>query len=295
MTRILAFALTTLAVVATALAADARPVAGGPPPSPFTIDWPGTPATSNPLPGAHALALFDEDAWNRASVCPLTRSAAQPAAPGLLRCNYTEVATLAVGGGELWLGVAPERHEHDGMYAYTENVVIVIGGGSPRVAHTLVQWSHHVPDCFAEVQMRRQRVVDLDGDGVTELCIESLAERGGGLFQVMNLEEQHQRWYPAERSRGFSAWSLEPGAGRLARRSTLDERCPRTGYRPFVPTRPHADPLGWRARVQGRDRAGQAIGARLVERADAGCGWEREPIRHRAESPARRRTPGDGR
>jgi len=269
----LVFALSVWVVLGSP--ARAQSVAGGPPPSPFTIDWPGTLAAQNPRPEDHALALFEEDEWNRAPVCPLARASVQPDAPDLLRCEHTGVATLPVGGGELWLGVAPEHHEHDGMYAYTENIVIVIGGAQPRVAHTLVQWRHHVPDCFAEVQMRRQRVLDLDHDGETELCIESVAERGGGLFQVMSLGEHHQRWYPAERSRGFSAWSLDLGAGRLVRRSTLDGSCPRTGYRPFVPTQAYGDAIGWRVTVQGADRAGQQIGARLVRRHEAGCGWER--------------------
>lgn len=264
-----------VATFAHATFARAQAIGGGPPPAPFTIDWPGTLDDVNPRPEEHALALFGEDEWNRASVCPLTRAASQPQGAGLLRCEHTQVATLAVGVGELWLGVAPEHHEHDGMYSYTENVVILVAGpqGPPRVAHTLVQWRHHVPDCFAEVELRRQRVVDLDGDGETELCIEFVAERGAGLFQVMSLGERHQRWYPAERSRGFSAWSLDTGAARLSRRSTLDERCPRTGYQPFVPTRPYGDAIGWRAGVQGTDRAGRVIGARRVLRHDAGCGW----------------------
>jgi hypothetical protein len=275
MGRLSSFSIVFL--LAAASSAEAQlPISGGPPPSAFMIDWPGDLSAVNPRMEEHALALFEEDAWNRAPVCPLSRAADQPSAGGALRCEYAPTAILPAGNGALWAGVALEQHEHDGMYSYTENVVLVVTGpyGAPIVAHTLVQWRHHVPDCFAEVSMRRQRVLDLDGDGETEMCIESVAERGAGLFAVMDLGDAHRRWFPAERSRGFSAWTINTGAGRLVRRSTLDAHCPRAGYAPFVPTRRYADAVGWRAGVQGADARGLEIGRRLVRAPNAGCAWE---------------------
>jgi hypothetical protein len=37
--------------------------------------------------------------------------------------------------------------------------------------------------------VRRRTIADLDGDGADKLCIESVAERGAGLFVVMDLGE----------------------------------------------------------------------------------------------------------
>ncbi|MCB9594894.1 MAG: hypothetical protein H6719_19385 [Sandaracinaceae bacterium] len=252
----------TLLVALCGLAATARA-------EPLILEWPGEPEAVNPRAEDQALALFDDDAWNRALVCPRGRAPTQPPlAAGTIRCAFEPVARIAVGGGILTVGVTEHGHEFDGMYGYDEDLVLLSGDAAPRVAHTLTQWRHDVTDAGTEVLMRRHRVVDLDRDGVSELCLETVVESGVGLFPLMELEAHGRRWFPSRRARSIAAFTHDVTAGRLVARPALDRRCPRRGYRPLVPTTTAPpDGVAWRRRVQGLDARGVAEGQRLERRA----------------------------
>jgi hypothetical protein len=244
--------------------------AGGPPPGAFSVDWPF--ARDNPRPEEHALALFTDDEFNRAPVCPEEPPNQLPS--GRLRCSYEPTSILSLGPATLWAGVARDESEFDGMYTHSEHVVLLVAqpSGPPVVAHTLTQWKHEVYDCFSTLTMRRRRTIDLDRDGQREICIESIEERGAGLGVVMHLGDTNARWYPAERARSISAWSLDANARQLVRRTDLDAACPRRGYTMFAPTSPYRDPLGWRRSIQGEDPRGLARGRRWIR--TPGCGWD---------------------
>lgn len=241
-------------------------------PSELVLELPGDATLRNTRPEDRARALFDEDRYNRALICPGSRALVQPpAGAGTIRCAYARVTTVEVGGGRLTAAVTVHGHEHDGMYSRAEEVVLLSsdGRGPPRVAHTLVQWWHSVTDAYTELRARRYAVADLDGTGGRELCVETVEEEGVGLFALMDLEARGRRWHPTRRTRGFAAFEHDPVAGRLVPRSGLDGACPRTGYRRFVETEPHPDGVVWRRDVQGDDRAGVARGrahARAVAR-----------------------------
>lgn len=222
------------------------------PPAVLELDWFDPPGSANPRPEDHALALFAEDEWNRALPCPESLAEIQPVDPTQHRCALRPTTALRVGGVTFWAGVATFDHEWDGMYGHDEELVIGIPGPAGlRVAHTLVQWSEEVVDCFTEVRMRRRALADLDGDGSDELCIESVLERGAGLFVVMDLGERGRSWTPTERTRAITAWRASANRLELQRAADLDGRCPREGYALFVETRPLVDAVDARRRIQG--------------------------------------------
>jgi hypothetical protein len=209
-----------------------------------TLSWWGTDADVNSREQDRVLALFADDAYNRALVCPGSRG---PAGAGTVTCIFPWSSTLDVGGVELIAAVVRHGHEHDGMYGIDEEIVLVDPRGDPVLVHTLAQWTQDVVDCRSTLVQRRLLTRDLDADGENELCVESVEELGSGLFVVMSV----QRWFPSRRTRGIDAFSYDAGAQRLVRRPTLDGACPRTGYAPFVTTPRFVDPLYWRRSVQG--------------------------------------------
>jgi hypothetical protein len=124
----------------------------------------------------------------------------------------------------------------------------------PRRAYCssmLSQWVLEVTDGNSTLRQRRQRTADLDGDGRTELCIESIDELGVGLFDLMDLRDQGRRWVPTERTRTIVAMAYD--GAKLHRVPTLDGRCPRTGYASFVippPSNDRGDPFQERRQIQ---------------------------------------------
>ncbi len=204
---------------------------------------------TNPAPDEHDLAIYPQDEWNRALVCPRdqTIDGETPL------CTYKRTGTLAVGDAKVWTGATRTSHEWDGMYGYDSEVVLVVPLVSgPRVLGTLTQWDQTVVDCYTSLRFRRYRTRDLDKDGLPELCIESVLEEGEGLFHVMDLEDHGKRWRPITRARTIHAWRLDDARMRLHRAPTLDRRCPKNGYRFFTPFETWDDAVGHRAKVQGR-------------------------------------------
>jgi hypothetical protein len=224
-----------------------------PVPPRIELEWEGQPDAANPREEDHALALFQEDEWNRALPCPGEgRAENQPPSPNRHRCAYRHAASMRISGTLLWLGAVRVQHEHDGMYGIQDEIVVLAPHTrGARVLHTLRQWGEEVVDCFTELLQRRQIVVDLDGDGGAELCVESVHERGVGLFYVMDLEQQKKPWVPIARERVIEAYRLDRSALRLTRVKELDARCPRTGYAPFVTTPSVGDAISGRRAVQG--------------------------------------------
>ena len=221
-----------------------------PPPAPLLLEWPGRPGEANPRAEDHALALFPDDEWNRAVPCSRDLDASQPADPERHRCRFEHVAALRLAGHDLWLAAASYGHEWDGMYGLEQEVVVLVpGADGPTVLATLTQWHEDVCDCRTVLDQRRQAAVDLDGDGESELCVESVHEAGVGLFEVMDMDDHHQVWRPIERTRWISAFRL--AGGRLVPAAELSSRCPRTGYSPFVPVAPVPDAVAARRTVQG--------------------------------------------
>jgi len=138
------------------------------------------------------------------------------------------------------------------MYGFEDEVVLALPDmPQPRPIHTLTQWNQDVVDCATSLTMRRQRSLDLDGDGCDELCVETVEEAGVGLFEVMDLDERGEPWRPVSRARRITAWRWD--GDRLARAAALDGDCPRVGYGFFVPRNDYGDALTARARVQGDD------------------------------------------
>jgi hypothetical protein len=230
-----------------------------------TLAWWGTEADVNPREVDRALALFEDDAFNRALVCPGSRGSA--AGADLLGCVFPWSSTLDVGGVELVAAVVRHGHEFDGMYGIDEEVVIVDPRGDPVIVNTLAQWTEDVVDCRSTLVQRRFVARDLDADGEKELCVESVEELGSGLFVVMDV----QRWFPTRRTRGIDAFSYDAGAMRFVRRPTLDGACPQSGYAPFVTTPRFDDPLYWRRSIQGAARSSLRRSAIWREN-DPSCG-----------------------
>lgn len=211
--------------------------------------------TANPTEADHALALYRVDEWNRALVCPEQRAATQPTDHHRIRCEYPRVATLATEPVALTVALSITRHEHDGMYGSTEDIVVLSQNpmtAAQMVIATITQLDIDVVDTVTHFRMRRQRVLDLDHDGQNDLCIESVEEEGPGLFEVMDLHGRPFR--PTRRTRGIDAWSVDT-TGALHRRESLDESCPSRGYAPFVaPATVGDDPVERRRTVQGAAR-----------------------------------------
>jgi hypothetical protein len=206
--------------------------------------WAGDGARPRPLD--EDLALFEDDRDNHALTCPDSREPSADGA-GTRGCEFPWSSAIEVAGIELLAIAVRSSHEHEGMYGMDEDVVLIDRRDRPIVVHTLNQWREDVSDCVSTLVQRRIATSDLDGDGQTDLCVESVEERGSGLFVVLDV----QRWFPTSRSRGIDAFSYDAGRQRLYRRPTLDGSCPRTGYRPLVSTAPWPDPLAWRRRIQG--------------------------------------------
>jgi hypothetical protein len=156
---------------------------------------------------------------------------------------------VKVGGFTYCTGVYTSGHEWDGMYGHNEVVVLALPSeGGLRAVHAAPQWMQDVPDCFTTLLLQRYAIRDLDGDGVTELCVESVFEVGDGLFEVMEVG----RWRPQRRERRLRAYRVHPTQGRLLRAEALDVRCPRRAeYTLFAASKGVGDSLAWRAEVQG--------------------------------------------
>ena len=225
-----------------------------PAPAVLELEWAGPPDVSNPGDGERALALFADDEWNRALPCPQSLAERQPAAADRHRC-VLRAAALGVGGATLWAGLARFGHEFDGMYGSEEAIVLVDARAPGRPIATLIQWGLEVNDGAATLLQRRFRTADLDDDGRPELCVESITELGGGLFEVMDLTESGAPWRPVTRQRHLAAFTYDAASARLRRVGALDRRCPDRGYAPFVaPTvEPVGDPISGRRHIQGDD------------------------------------------
>jgi hypothetical protein len=221
-------------------------------PRAITLDLPGGPGV-NPSRAEQRRSLFIRDRWNRALACPRARAARQPTTPDRHRCAWTPTAALRLGRGVvLWAGVSPYASEWDGMYSHHEDLVLLRPGVTPKLVCTLTQWRQSVTDCSTDLLVRRLALRDLDGDGVAELCLETITETGAGLFEVMDLGRR--RWVPTRRYRGITAWRLDRRRSRLVWKPELAAGCPRTGYALPVRTRPLEDAVAARRQVQGGDR-----------------------------------------
>ncbi len=221
------------------------------PPIPFELEWDGPPGAENPQAGDARFVVFPEDEWTRVLPCPQALATQQPAAPERHRCAFPAASAITVGGRTVWAAMARFGHEFDGMYGSEESVVLLDATAPTIPIATLSQWVLEVVDGESTLRQRRQRTADLDGDGRTELCIESIDEAGVGLFDVMDLREQHRMWVPVTRKREVVAFAYD--GTRLARVSALDGRCPRSGYASFVaPLRSDdpGDPFAERRQVQ---------------------------------------------
>jgi hypothetical protein len=240
-------------VVALMLLAAPTAADGPGAPRQITLDLPVPPGV-NPSKAEQRRSLFIRDRWNRALACPRARGAGPPP-PGRHRCAWAPTATLRLGrGASLWAGLSPYASEWDGMYSHHEDIVLLRPRrGSPaKVVCTLTQWRQSVTDCSTDLLIRRLALRDLDGDGVKELCLETVTETGAGLFEVMDLGKRP--WIPTRRHRGITAWRLDLRRSRLVWVQRLAARCPRSGYAPLVQTRPLEDAVAARRSVQGSDR-----------------------------------------
>ncbi|MBW2453725.1 MAG: hypothetical protein JRI68_04410 [Deltaproteobacteria bacterium] len=206
------------------------------PPAVLRLRWPGRATDINPRVEDRALALFVDDAYNYALTCPRVARPAEPNGDFHL-CPLQPTASLRIGPATVWVAVSRYSHEWDGMYGFEDEVVLALPGTpQARPIHTLTQWNQDVVDCASQLTMRRQRVVDLDADGCSELCIETV-----------------EPWRPVSRRRHITAWRFEPSRSQLVQVPALDGECPRVGYSFFVWRKDYGDALTDRARVQGDD------------------------------------------
>ena len=223
------------------------------PPDTLHFVWPGRAGEVNPRPVDRSLALFEDDAYNRALTCPRVARPAESGADAHL-CPLAPAASIRVGTATLWTAMSRYTHEWDGMYGFKDDVVLAVPATpQPRPIHTLAQWNQSVVDCGSELTMRRQQTVDLDGDGCLELCVETVEEAGVGLFEVIDRDPHAQPWRPVSRMRSITAWRFVASQAKLVRARALDDDCPRSGYAFFVPREDYGDALTERARVQGDD------------------------------------------
>lgn len=167
------------------------------------------------------------------------------------RCSYTLTASLSVGGMTLWAAAYSDSHEWDGMYGDEEHIVLLLPGNPPAVLHTLTQWDRSVVDCRTVLKSRRYHIADLDGDKVTELCIETKEEVGEGLFHMMDLDDHGLPWLPIASTRTFAAFSLDLKNNKLVLRPQLASRCPPDRYAAFTPHDSFGDAANYRRGLQG--------------------------------------------
>ncbi|MCB9662401.1 MAG: hypothetical protein H6726_32480 [Sandaracinaceae bacterium] len=177
---------------------------------------------------------------------------------GSARCVLPVTSQLIVGGEVLLLGLVTRGFEHDGMYGRYRGVVAGVDAGQTddgrccrvRPVALFTQWDHEVYDAGTQVVVQGHVVLDLDGDGRTELCVEERQERGPGLFELMDLEERGERWTPTTEHRARFAYTFD--GERLRLLDALSPRCPVAGYQPFIPQPDYPDGVGWRASVGAR-------------------------------------------
>lgn len=214
--------------------------------------------------GADAVALFAEDAWTPNTACRDNRLQSTSG----VRCQYKVTGEVRIGTEVFWTGVTVKHHEFEGMYSLIEEVVLARPTKNGRLGrvHIITQFDEEVVDESSSIKMRRYWTGDIDGttEGAHELCIESISETGPGLFEVMELNTKHWRWFPKSRSRGVTAWAVQQD--RIVRRAFLDEQCPKHGYRLFIVSpASYKDPLYWRRQAQGKDLANIKIGKRRAK------------------------------
>lgn len=218
-------------------------------PPEILFDWPDSPKENR------ALALSEEDAFNIAHDCPESR-VADARVPDGHRCRYPSTATLEIGGQTYWAAATQEASEHDGMYGVNQAIVLFAAQNKRlHAVTTFTQWAESVVDCRSTITMRRTHIVDLDRDGRTELCMETVEEEGVGLFYVLELQDKKQRWSPLARQRRIDAYRAEPL--HLTRAPELSARCPAQGYAILIDLAPNDDPLAWRRSLQGKPALGR--------------------------------------
>lgn len=148
-------------------------------------------------------------------------------------CALAPTQTLDWGGLRWSVQGWEEHSDHDCIYHGKELAVLV--APLPN-AKKNAQRTHAV---FMAVQMHRaeecdwsheyywkQAAVDLDGDGVTELCVEELREHWGVHPTIAN-------WaYPQQRV--VRAYSVDTTTGVIEAQPELVKTCPDSGYDDFV-------------------------------------------------------------
>jgi len=163
-------------------------------------------------------------------------------APGTQPCELP-AQTLRLHGPDgtavdlRWVLIA---FEHEGIENFHHREIVVLlgapgAGGAPTVVHAISQFHHAAYDNGDEfTQTERQRVIDLDRDGIDELCIETWNDDRDGFI-------------------GRAAFRVDAGA--LVAVPTLDKKCPRRGYQMFVPVVGDDDPAWTRRRHARAHRA----------------------------------------
>lgn len=216
-----------------ALCASSLGIAQRPAVEPFVCAPDGSatlvlPASSASARNDEALCLFETDRGNRVLDCAEGRSGSPDPIAVTCRFEHSGFFALQTAEGPVRLHALGTRSnsEQDGTSALHEEVVLVDEAGRP--VHTLVQWSQTVGAQETTLLRRRFKVVDLDGEGSDEVCVESSTEVGPGSVET----RQSGRFRPTRRSSGFDAFAWD--GQRLVHVETLDGRCPRTGYQLFV-------------------------------------------------------------
>lgn len=142
-------------------------------------------------------------------------------------CTLSPSTTLS-WGGLTWFVQGFGSHDDSDCVYYGQEIVVLVAdlpsGGEPEVL-TVIQMHRRVECDWNHTYTWQQAIADLDGDGVTELCVESLRERVG-------THPEDPNWAHAQQRRVL-AFGID-SAGEVTAKPGLAELCPDVGYAPFV-------------------------------------------------------------
>lgn len=115
--------------------------------------------------------------------------------PRPIRCYRPGDGKFTVAGVTLLARRLETHNEHEGRHGGHQSIRLTLPDG--RFVAQLTQSTHQVDDDMADLFRQGVRIHDLDGDGRTELCVESKPSVGPGLFSgELTLIQVHGRAEP---------------------------------------------------------------------------------------------------
>ncbi|MCA9299071.1 MAG: hypothetical protein KDA28_08395 [Phycisphaerales bacterium] len=137
-----------------------------------------------------------------------------------VRCAYPREGQLVIDGHALRVVESWSGGEHEGESEH-DSVLVMVAGSD--VVGVLTQWSESLTLDGGAFRARRGAVVDVDGDGHEEVCIETIVADGAW-------PEGDEAWRPEARTRWLSAFRYDGEENRFVRVPEVDDACPEDGY-----------------------------------------------------------------